>query len=86
VSRLGLGLAALGPPGYINVAAYDGGVRYFDAARSYGKAEAFLASWLEQRRLPPGAATVGSKMGIHVHLRVAGRCKAARGQGPCAAI
>jgi aryl-alcohol dehydrogenase-like predicted oxidoreductase len=87
VSRLGLGLAALGRPGYINVghhddlggrtevaameahahalldAAFEAGIRYFDAARSYGKAEAFLASWLEQRALPPGAVTVGSKWG-----------------------
>jgi aryl-alcohol dehydrogenase-like predicted oxidoreductase len=87
VSRLGLGLAALGRPGYINVghhddlegrtevaameghahalldAAFQAGVRYFDAARSYGKAEAFLASWLEQRTLPLGAVTVGSKWG-----------------------
>jgi len=87
VSRLGLGLAALGRPGYINVGhhgdlagrteveamewhastvldtAYEAGVRYFDAARSYGKAEAFLASWLERRGLPPGAVTVGSKWG-----------------------
>jgi aryl-alcohol dehydrogenase-like predicted oxidoreductase len=87
VSPLGLGLAALGRPGYINVGhrddlagrtevaamethahlaldtAYDAGVRYFDAARSYGKAETFLASWLEQRALPPGAVTVGSKWG-----------------------
>jgi aryl-alcohol dehydrogenase-like predicted oxidoreductase len=86
-SPLGLGLAALGRPGYINVghhddlaagthvtamqrhastlldAAYSAGVRYFDAARSYGEAEAFLASWLEHRALPPGAATVGSKWG-----------------------
>jgi aryl-alcohol dehydrogenase-like predicted oxidoreductase len=44
-------------------AAYDGGVRYFDAARSYGRAEAFLASWLERRGLRPGAITVGSKWG-----------------------
>jgi aryl-alcohol dehydrogenase-like predicted oxidoreductase len=87
VSRIGLGLAALGRPGYINLyhgedlrgqtevgamernahevvdAAYDGGVRYFDAARSYGKAEAFLASWLERRGLDPGDVTVGSKWG-----------------------
>jgi aryl-alcohol dehydrogenase-like predicted oxidoreductase len=86
-SRLGLGLAALGRPGYINVghhddlggrtevaamegrahalldAAYEAGIRYFDAARSYGKAEDFLASWLEQRALPLGAVTVGSKWG-----------------------
>jgi aryl-alcohol dehydrogenase-like predicted oxidoreductase len=87
VSRLGLGLAALGRPGYINVghgddltghtkvadlerraqtvldAAYEAGVRYFDAARSYGRAETFLGSWLEQRGLPPGEVTVGSKWG-----------------------
>jgi aryl-alcohol dehydrogenase-like predicted oxidoreductase len=44
-------------------AAYDAGVRYLDAARSYGRAEAFLASWLERRGLPPGAVTVGSKWG-----------------------
>jgi aryl-alcohol dehydrogenase-like predicted oxidoreductase len=87
VSRLGLGLAALGRPGYINLghhddlasgvevaamerrawavldAAYESGVRYFDAARSYGEAEAFLASWLERGALSPGAVTVGSKWG-----------------------
>jgi aryl-alcohol dehydrogenase-like predicted oxidoreductase len=87
VTRLGLGLAALGRPGYINLghgddlgvqkdvatlereahavldAAYDRGIRYFDAARSYGKAEEFLASWLEHRGLEPGAVTVGSKWG-----------------------
>jgi aryl-alcohol dehydrogenase-like predicted oxidoreductase len=44
-------------------AAFDGGVRYFDAARSYGRAEAFLASWLERRGLGPGEVTVGSKWG-----------------------
>jgi aryl-alcohol dehydrogenase-like predicted oxidoreductase len=86
VSPLGLGLAALGRPGYINLghagdvgdtdveamerhahevldAAYEGGVRYFDAARSYGRAEAFLASWLGRRGLSRGDATVGSKWG-----------------------
>ena len=87
VSRLGLGLAALGRPGYINLghgddlgahkdvatlernahtvldASFEAGVRYFDAARSYGKAEEFLASWLERRGLEPGAVTVGSKWG-----------------------
>jgi aryl-alcohol dehydrogenase-like predicted oxidoreductase len=85
--RIGLGLAALGRPGYINLghgsdlgpqkdpatlereahavldAAYDGGVRYFDAARSYGRAEEFLATWLERRRLTPDDVTVGSKWG-----------------------
>jgi aryl-alcohol dehydrogenase-like predicted oxidoreductase len=83
--RIGLGLAALGRPAYINLghatdvgtdtavatmeraahavldAAYERGVRYFDAARSYGRAEAFLASWLERRR--PEDAVVGSKWG-----------------------
>jgi aryl-alcohol dehydrogenase-like predicted oxidoreductase len=87
VSRIGLGLAALGRPGYINVGhgsdlggrtdeesmelaahavldtAYAAGIRYFDAARSYGKAEAFLASWLEGRGLGPDEVTVGSKWG-----------------------
>jgi aryl-alcohol dehydrogenase-like predicted oxidoreductase len=87
VSPIGLGLAALGRPGYINLghaadlagrtdeetmernahsvldAAYAGGVRYFDAARSYGTAEAFLASWLELRGLAPNDVTVGSKWG-----------------------
>ncbi|WP_164021562.1 aldo/keto reductase [Pyxidicoccus trucidator] len=87
VSSLGLGLAALGRPGYITLghggdfggertvsamerqahavldAAYDAGLRYFDAARSYGRAEAFLASWLAERNLRPGDVTVGSKWG-----------------------
>jgi aryl-alcohol dehydrogenase-like predicted oxidoreductase len=87
VSRVGLGLAALGRPDYINLghasdlaghttaesmevaahavldAAYAAGVRYFDAARSYGKAEAFLATWLERRGLEPDEVTVGSKWG-----------------------
>ena len=44
-------------------AAYDAGIRYVDAARSYGLAEQFLASWLERRGLPPGAIVVGSKWG-----------------------
>jgi aryl-alcohol dehydrogenase-like predicted oxidoreductase len=87
VSAIGLGLAALGRPGYLNLghgsdlgpdrsveglerhahgvldSAYARGVRYFDAARSYGRAEAFLASWLERRGIEPGTVTVGSKWG-----------------------
>jgi aryl-alcohol dehydrogenase-like predicted oxidoreductase len=87
VTRVGLGLAALGRPGYINLgraadlgadrsveamarrchamldSAYAAGIRYFDAARSYGVAEAFLASWLHARGLPADAVTVGSKWG-----------------------
>jgi aryl-alcohol dehydrogenase-like predicted oxidoreductase len=86
-SRIGLGLAALGRPGYIDLghgedfagrtdvesmgarahamldAAYGAGVRYFDAARSYGRAEAFLGSWLTERGIAPGEVGVGSKWG-----------------------
>ncbi|MFH9549719.1 aldo/keto reductase [Streptomyces sp. NPDC017435] len=84
--HLGLGLAAVGRPGYINLgrdedlgedrsvevlrarthelldAAYAQGVRYFDAARSYGRSEEFLADWLKAR---PDAddVVVGSKWG-----------------------
>lgn len=87
VSRIGLGLAALGRPGYINLdhdedlageydvgameahthdvldAAWAAGIRYYDAARSYGRAEAFLSSWLRARRIDPRQVTVGSKWG-----------------------
>lgn len=87
VSRIGLGLAALGRPAYITTgrghdfgrersvealerrchdmldAAYARGIRYVDAARSYGRAEAFLASWLRTRGLAVHALTVGSKWG-----------------------
>jgi UDP-glucose-4-epimerase GalE len=72
--KLGLGLAALGRPGCINIghasdfedrsvevmrdrasavldAAFARGVRYFDAARSYGRAEEFLAEWIRSRRI-----------------------------------
>jgi len=44
-------------------AAYAGGIRYLDAARSYGRAEAFVRSWLDARRLAPGEVVVGSKWG-----------------------
>jgi len=87
VSRIGLGLAALGRPGYINLghaqdlrhdyevaamhdrahevldAAWAAGLRYFDVARSYGRAESFLSTWLSTRSIIPGAVTVGSKWG-----------------------
>ncbi|MDT0345603.1 aldo/keto reductase [Streptomyces litchfieldiae] len=85
-ARVGLGLAAVGRPGYINLgrdrdlpgdrtpealrershrlldAAHAAGVRYLDAARSYGMAESFLADWLAAR---PGITdvVVGSKWG-----------------------
>jgi aryl-alcohol dehydrogenase-like predicted oxidoreductase len=44
-------------------AAYASGVRYFDAARSYGRAEAFLSDWLTLRGLTSSDVTVGSKWG-----------------------
>jgi aryl-alcohol dehydrogenase-like predicted oxidoreductase len=86
-TAIGLGLAALGRPGYLNVghgadlgdnrseaalerrthevldAAWEGGVRYFDVARSYGLAERFLSTWLDTRGIAPGEATVASKWG-----------------------
>jgi aryl-alcohol dehydrogenase-like predicted oxidoreductase len=42
-------------------AAREAGVRYVDAARSYGLAERFLGTWLRDRA--PGDPTVGSKWG-----------------------
>lgn len=84
---LGLGLAALGRPGYLNLghgtslgpdrsvdalrarchqvcdAAWAGGIRWFDAARSYGRAEEFLGEWLVARGIPPDMVTVSSKWG-----------------------
>jgi aryl-alcohol dehydrogenase-like predicted oxidoreductase len=43
--------------------AYAAGVRYVDAARSYGLAEHFLRAWCDERRIPDGALTIGSKWG-----------------------
>ncbi|NNN32403.1 aldo/keto reductase [Streptomyces sp. S3(2020)] len=84
--HIGLGLAAVGRPGYINLgrdndlgenrsvealrtrthelldAAYFQGVRYFDAARSYGRSEEFLADWLNARP-DIDDIVVGSKWG-----------------------
>lgn len=85
-SHIGLGLAAVGRPGYINLgrekdlgehrtvealrtrthelldAAYAQGVRYFDAARSYGRSEEFLAGWLNAHP-DRDDIVVGSKWG-----------------------
>ena len=44
-------------------AAYAAGVHYFDVARSYGRAEEFLASWFAERGIRPGVVSVGSKWG-----------------------
>lgn len=44
-------------------AAWAAGIRSLDAARSYGYAERFLASWLRGRAIDPAAVTVGSKWG-----------------------
>ena len=41
--------------------AYQHGIRYFDAARSYGKAEEFLSTWLQTRS--PSDVFVASKWG-----------------------
>ncbi|MGB5417596.1 aldo/keto reductase, partial [Algibacter sp.] len=71
-TKIGLGLAAMGRPEYINIRdnnaidksevafekntylvldeAYKLGVRYFDTAPSYGKGEAFLAHWNNERK------------------------------------
>src|SRR5512140_412499 len=44
-------------------AAYAGGIRAFDAARSYGRAEEYLRSWLDARAIAPGQVLVSSKWG-----------------------
>jgi aryl-alcohol dehydrogenase-like predicted oxidoreductase len=44
-------------------AAFGAGVRHFDAARSYGRAEEFLSSWLRSRSVQPGGVTISSKWG-----------------------
>jgi aryl-alcohol dehydrogenase-like predicted oxidoreductase len=44
-------------------AAWAAGVRYYDAARSYGRAEEFLGSWLRAREVDPGSVFVASKWG-----------------------
>jgi aryl-alcohol dehydrogenase-like predicted oxidoreductase len=84
--RIGLGLAAVGRPGYINLGryndlpfdrspeamrrrahelldyAYEQGVRYVDVARSYGRAEEFLADWIDARE-DIDDLRIGSKWG-----------------------
>ena len=43
--------------------AFAAGVRYVDVARSYGRGEQFVRSWIEGRALRPGEVLVGSKWG-----------------------
>ncbi len=43
--------------------AWRSGIRYIDTARSYGRAEEFLAGWLQEREIAPGEITVASKWG-----------------------
>ncbi|SEM63724.1 aldo/keto reductase [Streptacidiphilus jiangxiensis] len=43
--------------------AYGAGVRYFDTARSYGRAEEFLGAWLTARPEAAAEVVVGSKWG-----------------------
>ncbi len=43
--------------------AYKGGVRYFDVARSYGRAEDFLATWISRNPRASDEITIGSKWG-----------------------
>lgn len=86
LSRMGLGLAALGRPGYINLGhatdlptdhdetkmeaqtlqmldeATQAGITYLDVAQSYGKAEAFLSTWLKKEKR---SVVVGSKWGYY---------------------
>jgi aryl-alcohol dehydrogenase-like predicted oxidoreductase len=44
-------------------AARAAGVRYVDVARSYGRAEEFLARWVGERGIDREALTIGSKWG-----------------------
>lgn len=44
-------------------AAWAAGVRYFDVARSYGRAEEFLGNWLRVRQIAPDNVSIGSKWG-----------------------
>lgn len=44
-------------------AAYAQGIRYLDVARSYGRAEEFLASWLARRGSEVDDVTIASKWG-----------------------
>ena len=109
MTPIGLGLAALGRPGYINLghardlggrlgvetmragahavldAAYDAGVRYFDAARSYGRVR--RSSWARWLRERPASSLPEVERRLEVGLYLHGRtgsvdAEVPRGQGP----
>lgn len=87
MAQLGLGMASLGRPGYINLGhgqdlkhdysiesvrrnafkvldkAWQAGIRHFDVARSYGRAEEFVSQWISDKSIPPHDITVSSKWG-----------------------
>ncbi|MDA7906615.1 aldo/keto reductase [Mariniblastus sp.] len=87
MAQLGLGMASLGRPGYINLGhgedlkhdhsiaavrknafevlnkAWDSGIRHFDAARSYGRAEEFVSQWVRDASITPQEIIISSKWG-----------------------
>ena len=102
VSRIGLGMASLGRPGYINLqhgedlggdygevameqracvvldAAWNAGIRYFDAARSYGLAERFLSGWLNSRSVLSGDGNSWFEVGLYLYGGLESPCGFAR--------
>ena len=88
---LGLGLAALGRPGYLTVghgnaigpnrsvealeqrcgevcdAAWTGGIRWFDAARSYGRCRAVPGGVADQSGHPARAGDRVAEVGVYLH-------------------
>ncbi len=86
MAQLGLGMASLGRPGYINLGhgqdlknhsisavrnnafevlnkAWQSGIRHFDMARSYGRAEEFVSQWIKDESISPQEITLSSKWG-----------------------
>jgi len=87
MAQLGLGMASLGRPGYINLGhgqdlnhdysiesvrnnafevlnqAWNSGIRHFDVARSYGRAEEFVSQWIREMSIPSQEITISSKWG-----------------------
>jgi aryl-alcohol dehydrogenase-like predicted oxidoreductase len=87
MAQLGLGMASLGRPGYINLGhgedlkhdhsivsvrnnafevlnqAWVSGIRHFDVARSYGRAEEFVSQWVREGAISPREIDISSKWG-----------------------